>query len=148
MNGSNKPRKVLLEHHVFISWDPKYNLGIPIIDEQHRGIVTTINSLHFGIQNNFINSTFAAIVQMMMDYTKIHFEIEEAFLETINYSQAKEHKELHNILLDQLVSTGKQSLSNKDPKQFMDFLKSWWINHICDEDLKYKDYLVASSTVG
>jgi hemerythrin len=120
-------------------------LGIPIIDEQHWGIVTTINTLHFGILYNFVNTTFAAIVQMMNDYTKIHFDIEEAFLEKINYSQAKEHRELHNKLLEELASTGKESLSNKDPKQFLDFLKSWWIDHICNEDLLYKDYLVSTS---
>jgi hemerythrin len=29
---------------------------------------------------------------------------------------------------------------DRDPHQFMEFLKTWWLGHICDEDLKYKDY--------
>jgi hemerythrin len=33
---------------------------------------------------------------------------------------------------------------DKDPYPFMDFLKNWWIDHICNEDLIFRDYLVAS----
>ncbi len=133
---------LLLNHNLFIIWDNKYNLGIPILDEQHRGIVTMINSLHFGIQHNYIENTFAPIIQMMSDYTQIHFEIEEAFLEMLDFSQAKRHHDLHRELMEELNHTGKKSLYNNDPHHFLDFLKGWWISHICNEDLLFRDYLM------
>ncbi len=133
---------LLLNHNIFIKWDDKYNLGIPILDEQHRGIVTMINSLHFGIRYNYIENTFAPIIQMMSDYTQVHFEIEEAFLEMLDFSHAKKHRALHRELMDKLTHAGKMSLYNKDPHHFLDFLKGWWISHICSEDLHFRDYLL------
>ena len=32
------------QHELLIYWDASNEIGIPIIDEQHRGIVTLINS--------------------------------------------------------------------------------------------------------
>lgn len=139
----NEIHKILLNHNIFIVWSPQYNLGIPIIDEQHRGIVTTINSLHFAIQNHYIQKTFASIIRMMNDYTRIHFKVEEAFFEKVDFAHASRHRELHDELMEQLLYTGKQSLLNRNPHQFMDFLKSWWISHICNEDLLFRDYLIS-----
>ncbi|MDR0491415.1 MAG: hemerythrin family protein [Oscillospiraceae bacterium] len=140
-------RRILLEHNVFIVWKPEYNLGIPIIDEQHRGIVTTINSLHFGMQNNYIRDFLIPIIDMMHDYTRIHFQIEEHFLEAIDFPNATLHHELHLDLSSKLSSTGWRSMLDKDPYQFMDFLKNWWIDHICSEDLIFRNFLISSSEV-
>jgi hemerythrin len=133
--------RVMLEHNVFIIWKPEYNLGIPIIDEQHRGIVSTINSLHFGMQNNYVKNILTPIIDMMNDYTRIHFQIEESFLEAIDFPSAKRHHDLHCDLSSKLSNTGRHSMMDKDPRQFMDFLKNWWINHICSEDLIFRNYL-------
>ena len=135
---------VLLEHNIFIVWKPEYNLGIPIIDEQHRGIVTTINSLHFGMQNNYVKNMLKPITEMMYDYTRIHFQIEEIFLEKIDFPNAKKHHALHNELSVKLTNTGHRSLLDKDPYEFMDFLKQWWISHICQEDLLFRNYCLSS----
>ena len=132
---------VFLEHNVFIVWKPEYNLGIPIIDEHHRGIVSIINSLHFGMQNNYVNNILCPIIDMMKDYTKIHFQIEEDFLKQINFPDSEKHFELHHELSKTLQKLGRESLSGKDSHDFMNFLKQWWINHICKEDLLFKNHL-------
>jgi hemerythrin len=135
---------ILLGHNIFIVWKPEYNLGIPIIDEHHRGIVSTINSLHFGMLNNYARDILTPIVDMMYDYTRIHFRIEENFLEMIDFPNAQKHQSLHHELSTQLNSTGRHSIYDRDPYEFMDFLKNWWINHICNEDLIFKNYLIFS----
>ena len=137
----NDTHSKLLEHNVFIVWQPEYNLGIPILDEQHRGIVTIINSLNFGMQNNYISENLKSIADMMDSYSKIHFRIEEDFFEVINFPDAKEHKNSHKELLFQFGRIRKDSLLNNDPHQLMEFLKNWWISHICNEDIKYRDYI-------
>jgi len=144
-NGKNKSgfHQPLLEHNLFIVWNPEYNLGIPIIDEQHRGIVSTINSLHFGMQNNYGKDMLSPIINMMHDYTRIHFQIEEDFIERIDFPNAKKHHELHCDLSSKLADAGKSSMLDKDPYVFMDFLKNWWINHIRSVDLKYRDYVLS-----
>ncbi len=135
-------RDVLMSHNLFIVWNPKYNIGIPIIDEQHRGIVTTINSMYFGIKNHFIAQTFEPVIHTMIDYTRIHFKIEETFMEKLDIVYAKRHHELHEELLGQLIYTGDQSQLNRNPHQFLDFLKGWWISHICNEDFQMRKLMV------
>ena len=137
----NEIHSVLLEHNVFIVWKPEYNLGIPIIDEQHRGIVTIINSLSCGMQHNCINNMLRSITDMMVSYTNIHFRTEEIFLEMIDFPHVGEHQKLHKELSEKLNSVGIDSMLNNDPYELMNFLKQWWINHICNEDLKYRNYL-------
>jgi len=129
-----------LEHYIFIVWKPEYNLGIPIIDEQHRGIVSTINSLHYCMQNNQGKKVLSPIINMMHNYTLIHFQTEEHFLEKIALPEAEKHRKLHRDLSSKLTDTGRSSLLDKDPYQFMNFLKKWWISHICNEDLIYRNY--------
>ena len=135
----------LLEHNIFIVWKPEYDLGIPIIDEQHRGIVTTINSLYYGMQNYYAREMLAPIVDMIHDYTHIHFRIEEDFHEKCRFPYFNTHHELHRELTAKLLQVGRRSMLDKDPYQFMDFLKQWWIDHICNEDLLFHNYLLKSS---
>ena len=135
-------QQLLLTHNIFIAWKTQYNLGIPIIDEHHRGIVSVINSLHFGMQNNYIEDMLTSIIDMMYDYTNIQFKIEEDFLEKIYFPNVKRHHELHLELSSQLEKMGKRSMLGKDPYQIMDFLKQWWINHICLEDLVFRNHLL------
>ena len=133
-------------HNVFIVWKPEYNLGIPIIDEHHRGIVTIINSLHYGINHHSEKIELAAVIDIVYDYTRIHFRAEEGFFNIIDYPHAGEHHELHMELSLKLSSIGRQSLLEREPLKLMDFLKEWWINHICHEDLVWKNFLLNTNT--
>ena len=43
---------------LYIVWNEKNNIGVPIIDEQHRGIVIAINSLYYFINERRANEAF------------------------------------------------------------------------------------------
>ena len=132
----------LFEHNVLIVWKPEYTLGIPIIDEQHRGIVSTINSLFFGMQNKHGDDMLQPIIGMVSNYTHIHFAIEEDFLKKCDFPEFVHHKELHDELNHELSRVGKKSKWDKNPQEFLEFLKQWWIDHICDKDRVFRDYLL------
>jgi len=135
---------VVLKHNLFIIWEDEYNLGIPIIDEHHRAIVSLINTLSYGILNNHAKKLLHPLSSMVLEYTRIHFRVEEEFLEEINFTDAQAHRALHCELLDKYRTTSTDFLHNRDPHEFMDFLRDWWINHICHEDLKYKEFLLTA----
>jgi len=132
----------LLEHNVFIVWKPEYDLGIPIIDEQHRGIVTIINSLYYGTQSNYIKNILAPIIGMLRSYADIHFQTEEHFLEMVEYPGAAAHRLLHQEYTSKLAGIERGVSIDKDPRQLMGFLKTWWLGHICEEDMLFKNYFV------
>jgi len=140
-NSENEAWQSLLNHNILIVWQPSYDLGIPIVDEQHKGIVSTINSLCYAIQNRHGNEMLKPVIGMVTEYTRIHFEIEEAFLKKCGYPDFEKHCTLHKELIQALSETSKDSIWNKDPQEFLTFLKDWWINHICKEDRAFNDYL-------
>ena len=132
----------LLHHNVLIAWKPDYNLGIPVIDEHHRGIVTTINSLYYGMQNKQDSSIIAPVVVMVYEYTHLHFKIEESLIEELNFPGVKQHHKLHEELVDKLSEYRKRNMWEQEPLQFLNFLKAWWIEHICEKDREFRDYIV------
>ena len=139
---ANEVRHSLLNHNVFIVWKPEYNLGIPIVDEQHRGIVTTINSLYYGMQQGHGENMLRPVIGMMTEYTRIHFEVEEHFLGLCEFPGLDEHRGLHNELTQALSKIGQKSLGDQDPQEFLGFLKEWWLHHICNRDRVFREYLI------
>jgi len=127
-------------YNVFIVWKSEYDLGIPIIDEQHRGVVTIINSLYYGVQSGHIKNIFSPITDMLHSYADIHFQTEEHFLEAVGYPGAADHRLLHQGYTSKLAGIDRISAVDKDPHQLMDFLKKWWLGHICEEDMQFKDF--------
>ena len=74
---------------------------------------------------------------MIREYTRVHFSIEEDFLKKCGFKKADHHCELHSELTKSLSEIGKDSISNRDPYEFMEFLKKWWIDHICLKDREF-----------
>jgi len=138
---ANEPWQSLINHNILIVWEPTFDLGIHIVDEQHRGIVSTINSLCYAIQNRHGNEMLKPVIGMVAEYTRIHFEIEEDFLKKCGYPELEHHRLLHRELTLALSHTSKESIWNKDPQEFLEFLKNWWINHICKEDRVFSQYV-------
>jgi hemerythrin len=138
----NDSLRSLLEHNLFIVWKPEYNLGISIIDEQHRGIVTTINSLFYAMQNKHGEKILESVVNMVTEYTHIHFDVEEDFLRKFGFTDFEKHHEWHEELKHTLSSAGNKSLWERNPQEFLEFLKEWWIDHICKKDRIFRDYIL------
>ena len=137
----NKTQHLLITHPVFIVWKPEYNLGVPVIDEQHRGIVSTINSLYYALQHKMGDHLLNPVIGMVEEYTRLHFEIEEGFQKECGFPAAGRHHEWHLELMDKLSKVGRKSQWEHDPLVFLNFLKEWWIVHICEQDKLFGDWL-------
>jgi len=142
---SVEAKHISFNHNVFIIWKPEYNLGIHIVDEQHRGIVSIINSLYYAIQNKGGGSALKPVMNMIHEYTRIHFKVEEEFLEKCDFPNLRQHIELHKELIEKMSKSEKDSGWASDPRQLMDFLKTWWIDHICDKDRRVFASLISEN---
>jgi hemerythrin len=94
------------------------------------------------MQHKYAERMLTPINSMICDYTRIHFEIEEEFLKKCEFPDLDNHQLLHKELIDELFLTGRESKVRRDPFQFMEFLKKWWIEHICNKDRQFMDYLL------
>ena len=121
---------------IYIVWNERNNLGIPIIDEQHKGIVSIINTLHYYVQAGHGQEILKPTMIMLEQYVIIHFKTEETLMVEANYPAYEEHIILHKELLRKtnMISLG---VNNEDSHMVLKFLKEWWLGHINIEDRKY-----------
>jgi hemerythrin-like metal-binding protein len=126
---------------LYIVWNESNNVGISIIDEQHRGIISTINSLYHFIQRGQGEDILRSIMVMLVQYTNIHFNTEETLMEESGYPEIEGHRELHQSLYDKTKAMSFDAGRNTDPEKVLRFLKEWWLGHINKEDKKYVPYL-------
>lgn len=113
--------------NLYIQWKKEDEFGIPIIDEQHRAIVGTINSLFFFIQMGKGLTALRPTLNALDQYTKIHFDSEEALLKHIGYPDIDAHALLHQKLVKKMSNVMQDSISQSDPGIVMAFLKEWWM---------------------
>ncbi|NLD35749.1 MAG: hemerythrin family protein [Desulfatiglans sp.] len=128
-----------MNNNLYIIWDDRSKLGIPIIDEQHRSLISTINSLYFYIQNRVDWISIKSIMIILQQYTNIHFKTEEGLLEKAGYPDLTNHINLHQKIV---VETKRISQNiAADPEEILSFLKNWWVHHINYEDKKYVSHM-------
>lgn len=126
-----------MEQALYIVWSQDNQLGIAILDEQHRAIVSTINSLFYFIQEKLGAAAVEPTLRVLVEYTKLHFTTEERLMKQAGYLQFDEHIQLHHKLAEQTIALTQSHVEAESAKETLRFLKDWWINHINVEDRKY-----------
>lgn len=76
---------------LYIVWKPHDDIGVPIIDEQNRAIVATINSLYYFIQEGWGLSALAPTLNIIKSYSSFHFKTEEGILAKAGYPELHKH---------------------------------------------------------
>ncbi len=130
-----------MKNNLYIVWSDTNEIGIPIIDEQHRGIISTINSLYYFIQSGHGPEIIKPTMIMLEQYTAVHFETEEALLAEVRYLALEEHILLHKGLVRKTKKLSINANRDKDSDMVLKFLKEWWLGHINTEDRKYVSFL-------
>lgn len=122
-----------------ITWDSSIQIGVPLIDEQHRRLVSLINKLHGAMQNRSGSAAMSVILDELIDYTEKHFKAEERLMERAGYNKLPDHKVLHKKLVAQVVDIQHQFKQGRATVtlDLMNFLSNWLIGHIQGEDRKY-----------
>ncbi len=133
---------------LYIVWHRDNELDIPIIDEQHRAIVSTINSLFYFIRERLPRVAMKPTLAILLEYTKLHFTTEEILMEKAGYSELDAHVLLHRRLTDKTIEIAQSPLEPDGAHAVLSFLKDWWLGHINQEDRRYagtvRRYLEAS----
>lgn len=128
-----------------IVWEDSWSVGIKDIDDDHKKLVLLIQKL-FGALISAQGAEYVKTIFFeLIDYTRYHFEREEEIFKKYNYGELEHHKQLHQDLIQQVLDISKELLSKGETEQvsdeFFEFLKRWLVNHILEEDLKFKTFL-------
>ncbi len=74
-----------------ILWGPAYELGILVIDQQHKRIVDYINELDRLVGQPGAQLGVVRVLYDLVDYTESHFSFEEALMERAGYDELDDH---------------------------------------------------------
>jgi len=131
-----------MDRPLFIKWNERNETGIALIDEQHKGIVSIINTFYYlmatGSENKML---YSCISDTMKNYSRIHFITEEGFLKESGYKGLEKHAKLHRNLTIEMEQMELHIMVNNEVELLFDFLKKWWLTHINEEDQLFAKHL-------
>ncbi|MCB1179563.1 MAG: bacteriohemerythrin [Leptospiraceae bacterium] len=127
--------ETLLQTEKLIVWTKDYEIGIFVIDEQHKKLVEIINELHKAISDKMETGVTYRILQQLNEYTLAHFSIEEEIMKKIKYPEFDLHKAMHGSFIDKVNRFKDDYLAGKKLSgEIMVFLREWLTNHILHSD--------------
>jgi len=123
-----------------ITWSDDYSVGDKKIDQQHKKIISFINTLVEHSEERISSEIIVDTLDELMKYASEHLEYEEKRLTELKYPELNEHIKHHQHYLETITEFN-ISASNNDTKslnKLIRFLTQWWSEHILHEDMKYK----------
>lgn len=134
-----------------ITWDEKYELGIEVIDNQHKELIAITSKLSDlltnAVQGQDIYDDMMTIIADLRDYTIYHFGYEEKIFDNIGYVNAVAHKGEHKKLIDEIENLDLSKLDEDQitaGKSILKFLITWVFKHISGSDFLYRDEFIAN----
>ncbi len=123
----------------FIVWNKKFELGIDLVDRQHKRLCDLINNLYTAMQKNEGKESLVRIFKELGDYTVQHFSDEEKLFDAHNYPASAQHKKAHKAFVAKLVHFKEQAESGHAMLgvELLEFLKDWLLKHILATDKLY-----------
>jgi hemerythrin-like metal-binding protein len=126
-----------------MTWNDSFSTGVRAMDEQHKGLVNTLNELHAAMLSGEDKAAAGPLLDRLVKYTHEHFVAEEVLMTKSHYPRLLAHTTKHRDLTGQVETfvgryqRGELSL-NVD---LLMFLRDWLITHIQKEDREYGPWM-------
>jgi hemerythrin len=126
-----------------MTWNDGFSVGVKTMDDQHKGLVNTLNDLHAAMLNGQAKQVTGLLLERLVRYTREHFSAEEAKMNATHYPGLAEHRVKHRDLTRQV----EQYVTRFDRGEItlnvhlLNFLRDWLTSHIQKEDRNYGPWL-------
>lgn len=128
-----------------VEWKKEYELGIQVIDEQHKKLVELAGDLYDALTGDpdKYKLNLESILKAFGDYTNYHFSTEEALIEEGGYPGLAAHKLAHQNFIMELNNQARRlsTASIDDGLRFYEYVLSWLLTHIAKADKLWADFL-------
>ncbi len=127
-----------------VKWDDAYSVDIQELDEQHKCLIEIMNELYLALAQKSSLDLIEDVLDKLVEYTKIHFAVEETLMRIFHYEGYEEHKQIHDHIVDQVLAY-QAKFRTGDTSVGMDlllFLKEWLFDHINKIDRAYSETLL------
>lgn len=127
-----------------IKWHEGMNVGVPLLDEEHRRIINALNLLYDAIEQSKGITLLSQTLMDLISYTSYHFRHEENLFSHTDYPDKMEHIAKHENMTTNLNEIYRKATLGQTEEisiELMVFLKEWLIDHIQGTDMQYIPYL-------
>ncbi len=138
----------------WVSWDSSYELGIPMVDEQHKKLVALCDRFHqelLAVRGNADGPSWkealSGALRETAQYANTHFTQEEELMQAAGYVNFEFHRSCHKEFIDAVtdILNSFQKVTLQTSMEFAAYLKNWVLFHIAYEDQHFskcvKEYL-------
>lgn len=117
-----------------IEWMAEFEIGIPVIDAQHKRLIEIANDIH---RLRASPKRWWGALEDLMAYSQYHFALEERLMSEAGFDGLDAHRLAHEALGEQVAELW-QGRATTTPEQVLDLLVGWVLNHIltCDRELR------------
>ncbi len=119
-----------------------YRTGISLIDEEHKRLFEIVKETNDVIKATLVHDKYDVIVHILSelkDYTIMHFQDEEEYMESVNYDGLELQRIAHSAFIERLNEINLDDVDDKQKEyleELLEFLLGWLINHILKMDKK------------
>jgi hemerythrin-like metal-binding protein len=121
-----------------LQWRDEFSVGIAEVDHEHRELIELINALQKDVQARSGQQKIVRALGEIYAQIASHFALEEKMMRETRYASFAEHKEDHEILLDDLrdIMDTVEDDGVLDEIQLNDDLDRWFSDHFRTHDAK------------
>jgi hemerythrin len=117
-------------HPLYIVWQESFTQGEPIIDEQHHGLLATINTLHYFIQQGYELRDLLPTIKILISFLVFHYKTEEGILRSTEYPDIASYDAQMNQVIDDFKLVCEKARKEQSPELVLGYLKRWWSQHL------------------
>lgn len=128
----------------YFPWSESFSVGLQEIDEQHKILVALINRLfNEAILQKADKAIVSSILTELIQYTIIHFSVEESLFRIFDYPEGEAHQKQHEQLKKTVLDFQRKFESGAPiDTELMGFLRKWLKDHIMINDKKYAPFFL------
>lgn len=125
----------------------EYYIGIEMIDNEHKKLFEIAEETYQISRNEFLVDKYDQVryvLNQLKDYTLMHFDHEEEYMQSIGYNKIFFQKVQHDAFRQKVEEWDIDSIDeNSDAliDEILDFLTSWLVDHIFEHDIQIAEAL-------
>lgn len=134
-----------------LTWDERFLLGLPDIDQEHRILFDLINQLHDAYAAGHGGERLDVVFGVLGEYVTIHFRREEDLLRACHYPYLAPHLAAHTVFstnVDDMFHRYRQGGNEHLVIELLATLSNWWRFHVLEDDADYGRYVHDKASLG
>ena len=126
-----------------LTWNHACTVGVRAMDDQHGILMDTMNELRLAIVRGCGREQVSALLDRLIEFTRMHFWSEEQLMEQTGFSGLAEHRAEHHSILAQILQSAHrvQYGEGVEMRQLFCTLRDGFIEHIEGLDRQYGPWL-------